>query len=240
MAATVSRKIQPHREGHSGGRRAWLRAAVLGADDGVVSTSSLVLGVVAASAARDTALVAGIAGLVAGALSMAAGEYVSVSSQHDAERADIEREKHELAADPRGELRELTRIYQDRGLDPELARKVAERLSARDRLGSHLRDELGLDEATLSRPIQAAAVSAASFASLAMLPIVALMVAPAPLRIAFVAVWSLAGLGVLGALGGYLGGASMGRASVRVMLGGGAAMAVTTLIGHVLRVAGFG
>jgi VIT1/CCC1 family predicted Fe2+/Mn2+ transporter len=217
-----------------------LRAAVLGADDGVVSTASLVLGVVAASASKDAALVAGVAGLVAGALSMAAGEYVSVSSQQDAEHADIEQEKYELAVDPRGELKELTKIYQDRGLDPDLARRVAEGLSANDRLGSHLRDELGLEERTMARPVQAAAVSAASFASLALLPIVALLVAPASMRVAFVAVASLAGLAALGALGGYLGGAPVARASLRVALGGGAAMAVTTLIGHALRAAGMG
>lgn len=213
---------------------------MLGADDGVVSTTSLVLGVVAASASMDTALLAGVAGLVAGALSMAAGEYVSVSSQYDAEQADIEREKHELAADPGGELKELTKIYEDRGLDHDLARRVAERLSANDRLGSHLRDELGLEESTRARPVQAAAVSATSFASLALLPIVALRVAPASQRVAFVALTSLAGLAALGALGGYLGGAPILRASLRVVLGGGAAMVVTTLIGHALRVAGLG
>jgi vacuolar iron transporter family protein len=236
----MSRTKRLHRERHRGDRRAWLRAAVLGADDGVVSTASLVLGVVAASPSRNAALVAGVAGLVAGALSMAAGEYVSVSSQRDAEQADIEQEKHELAADPGGELRELTKIYRDRGLEPDLARRVAERLSASDRLGSHLRDELGLNEATRARPVQAAMVSAAGFAALALLPLVALVAAPAPMRLAFVALSSLAGLGVLGALGGYLGGAPMGRASMRVMLGGGAAMAVTAVIGHVLRVAGVG
>ncbi len=213
---------------------------MLGADDGVVSTASLVLGVTAASASKEAALVAGVAGLVAGALSMAAGEYLSVSSQRDAEDADIEREKHELATDPGGELRELTHIYQERGLEPELARKVAERLSANDRLASHLRDELGLDEAARARPVQAAVVSAASFAALALLPIVALLAAPSSQRMAFVASVSLAGLGVLGAFGGYIGGAPMPRAGLRVMLGGGAAMAVTALIGHVLRVAGLG
>jgi VIT1/CCC1 family predicted Fe2+/Mn2+ transporter len=206
----------------------------------VVSTASLVLGVAAASASTHAAVVAGLAGLVAGALSMAAGEYLSVSSQHDAEEADIEREKQELASDPRGELRELTHIYQERGLEPELARRVAERLSANDRLKSHLRDELGLDEGTRARPVQAAVVSAASFASLALLPVAALLVAPASQRMAFVAAVSLGGLGVLGALGGYLGGAPIGRAGFRVMLGGGAAMAVTALIGHFLRVAGIG
>ncbi len=213
---------------------------MLGADDGVVSTASLVIGVAAASATKEATLVAGIAGLVAGALSMAAGEYVSVSSQRDAEQADVAREKHELATDPSGELKELAAIYRKRGLEPELALKVAERLSANDRLGSHLRDELGLDESRLARPIQAAAVSAASFASLAMVPIVTVVVAPESLRVPLVAAVCLASLGALGALGGYLGGAPMTRASLRVMLGGGAAMVVTALIGHLLRLGGVG
>jgi VIT1/CCC1 family predicted Fe2+/Mn2+ transporter len=236
----MSTRRKTHGEGHRGQRGGWLRAAVLGADDGVVSTTSIVIGVSAASASKESALVAGIAGLVAGALSMAAGEYVSVSSQRDAELADIGREREELAADPRGELRELARIYEKRGLDPELAQKVAEQLSAKDRLGSHLRDELGLDRAARARPVQAASVSAASFASLAVLPILALVIAPARGRIVLVALVSLVSLGVLGALGGYLGGAPMGRASLRVMLGGAAAMAATALIGHLLGVAGIG
>jgi VIT1/CCC1 family predicted Fe2+/Mn2+ transporter len=235
---TMSRSLKTHGEGHRGRRGGWLRAAVLGADDGVVSTTSLIIGVAAASASKEATLLAGVAGLVAGALSMAAGEYVSVSSQRDAELADIGREREELATDPRGELRELTRIYEKRGLDPDLARKVAEQLSAKDRLGSHLRDELGLDEAARARPLQAALVSAASFASLAALPILALVGAPASWRILLVALVSLSGLGVLGALGGYLGGAPMGRAALRVMLGGAAAMAATALIGHLLGVAG--
>jgi VIT1/CCC1 family predicted Fe2+/Mn2+ transporter len=236
----MSTSRKRHGEGHRGRRGGWLRAAVLGADDGVVSTTSIIIGVSAASASKEAALVAGIAGLVAGALSMAAGEYVSVSSQRDAELADIGREREELAADPRGELRELARIYEKRGLDPELAQKVAEQLSAKDRLGSHLRDELGLDRAARARPVQAASVSAASFASLAVLPILALVIAPARGRIVLVALVSLVSLGVLGALGGYLGGAPMGRASLRVMLGGAAAMAATALIGHLLGVAGIG
>jgi vacuolar iron transporter family protein len=229
-----------HREGHRGGRTGWLRAAVLGADDGLVSTASLIIGVASASASKEATVVAGAAGLIAGALSMAAGEYVSVSSQRDAERADIRREKRELASDPAGELKELTKIYQKRGLDPDLAAKVAEQLSARDRLGAHMRDELGLDDTTRARPVQAAMVSAASFASLAFLPLITLLVAPASLRVPLVALLSLVGLAVLGALGGYLGGAAMGRASLRVALGGGFAMAVTALVGHFLRVAGIG
>ena len=198
------------------------------------------MGVTAAAASTRATLVAGVAGLVAGALSMAAGEYVSVSSQRDAERADVLREKAELADDPSGELRELAGIYRKRGLEPELAMRVAERLSAGDRLGAHLRDELGLDPTRLARPVQAAAISAASFSSLAILPIVTVLLAPASLRVAAVASVSLASLSLLGALGGFLGGAPMARASLRVMFGGGAAMGVTTLIGYLLHVAGIG
>jgi VIT1/CCC1 family predicted Fe2+/Mn2+ transporter len=209
----------------------------LGADDGVVSTASLILGVTSASASKEATLLAGIAGLVAGALSMAAGEYVSVSSQRDAELADIAREKQELAADPRGELKELTAIYQERGLEPELALKIAERLSATDRLGSHLRDELGLDESNRARPVQAAVVSATSFATLAIVPIVVTIVSPERFRGLLVALVSLLALAVLGAFGGYVGGAPMGRASLRVVLGGGVAMAMTSLIGRLLGIA---
>ena len=227
-------------ESHRGERGSWLRAAVLGADDGVVSTASLVIGVAAAEASKQTMLIAGLAGLVAGAFSMAAGEYVSVSSQRDAERADIGKERKELVANPRGELRELAAIYRKRGLDADLAMKVAEQLSVNRQLETHLRDELGLDQAKLARPIQAALVSAASFASLGMLPIVGLLLAPASLRIAVVAVVCLLSLAVLGALGGHLGDAPKGRAALRVMIGGGAAMAATALIGHVLHAIGVG
>ena len=224
-----------------GERGGWLRAAVLGADDGVVSTASLMMGVAAAHGTKEATLVAGIAGLVAGALSMAAGEFVSVSSQRDAENADIAREKRELATDPKGELEELAGIYRRRGLDADLAMKVAEQLSAGEsRLDVHLRDELGLHPDTMARPLQAAAVSGASFALLALLPIATLLVAPPSLRIVAMAAVSLVGLGVLGALGGKLGGAPMGRAALRVLLGGGAAMAVTALIGRLLGTAGFG
>lgn len=235
--------MKPRREGHRGSRGGWLRAAVLGADDGVVSTASLMIGVASASssASKETVLVAGIAGLVAGALSMAAGEYVSVSSQRDAEEADIALEKRELASDPKGELEELAGIYRKRGLDPELAAKVAEQLSVAGKsLTAHMRDELGLERSTLSRPFQAALVSAASFAGLAVLPVFALLVAPASMRIAAIALVSLLSLGTLGALGGRLGGAPMGRASLRVVVGGGAAMAITALIGHLLGAVGIG
>ena len=230
--------MKSHREGHRGSRGGWLRAAVLGADDGVVSTASLMIGVAATSASKSAVLVAGLAGLVAGALSMAAGEYVSVSSQRDAEEADIAKEKQELDVDPAGELEELATIYRDRGLDADLAMKVAVQLSAADnRLAVHMRDELGVDEATMARPFQAAVVSAASFAGLAGLPILALLVAPAGTRVPAVAGVSLASLAILGALGGHLGGASKLKAAVRVVLGGGAAMLATALIGRLMGVA---
>jgi len=209
---------------------------VLGSDDAIVSTASLMIGVAAASASKRAILVAGVAGLVAGAMSMAVGEYVSVSSQRDAEQADIGREKRELATDPQAELQELALIYEKRGLEKELAMKVAEQLSVRDRLGAHLRDELGINQASLSRPMQAAWISAASFAFFATIPIAALLVAPASLRIPLIAVLCLVSLAALGAFGGYLGGAPVGRASLRVTLGGALAMAVTALIGRILGV----
>jgi len=192
------------------------------------------LGVLASSASRGTTLIAGVAGLVAGAMSMAVGEYVSVSSQRDAERADIAREMRELAGQPRAELRELATIYVKRGLDDALAMKVAEQLSAHDRLGAHMRDELGIDQAALARPLQAAWISAASFASFAVIPIAALLASPAALRIPMIAALSLVSLAALGALGGHLGGAPMARASLRVTLGGALAMAVTAAIGRLL------
>ena len=225
-----------HREIHRSGRAAWLRAAVLGADDAIVSTASLMIGVAASSASKDVILVAGVAGLVAGSMSMAVGEYVSVSSQRDAERADIQREKGELTNQPQDELNELAMIYAKRGLDPELAMTVAKQLSAHDRLGTHMRDELGIDETTLARPLQAAWISAASFASFALLPIAALLVAPAASRIPAIAALSLVSLGGLGALGGHLGGAPLGRAALRVTIGGALAMAATAAIGRLFNV----
>ena len=221
---------------HRSGRASWLRAAVLGSDDAIVSTASLMIGVAAASASKSAILVAGVAGLVAGAMSMAVGEYVSVSSQRDAEQADIGLETQELAGDPQAELEELAQIYVKRGLDKDLAMKVAEQLSARDRLGAHMRDELGIDQASLARPLQAAWISAASFATFAAVPIVALLVAPVALRIPMIAVLSLVSLAALGAFGGRLGGAPVGRAALRVTLGGGLAMAMTALIGRILGV----
>jgi VIT1/CCC1 family predicted Fe2+/Mn2+ transporter len=210
---------------------------VLGSDDAIVSTASLMIGVAASSASRESILVAGVAGLVAGAMSMAVGEYVSVSSQRDAEQADVELEKRELAGGPQAELNELAMIYVGRGLDKELAMKVAEQLSARDRLGAHMRDELGIDSASFARPLQAAWISAASFASFGAVPIASLLVAPAAWRIPAIAALSLMSLAALGAFGGRLGGAPVGRAALRVTIGGALAMAVTASIGRIFGVA---
>ena len=174
----VNRGLIRQGETHRSGRSGWLRAAVLGSDDAIVSTASLMIGVAAAAASKRAILIAGIAGLVAGSMSMAVGEYVSVSAQRDSERADIELEQEELAEDPRAELNELAMIYVRRGLEKELAMKVAQQLSARDRLGSHMRDELGLEPRFLARPLQAAWISAISFASFATVPIAALLIAP--------------------------------------------------------------
>jgi len=229
--------VKSHRESHRSGRSGWLRAAVLGSNDAIVSTASLMIGVAASDALTSAILTAGIAGLCAGAMSMAAGEYVSVSSQRDAEQADIAREKRELATTPESELEELTKIYIGRGLDPELARKVAIQLTAHDPLGAHLRDELGIEERGMARPFQAAWISAVSFAVFALLPILGLLIAPASLRIVSIAIVTLLSLGALGAIGGKLGGASMGRAALRVTAGGALAMAITAGIGHLLGVA---
>jgi len=226
-----------HRESHRSDRAGWLRAAVLGSDDAIVSTASLMLGVAASAASRGAILTAGVAGLVAGSMSMAVGEYVSVSSQRDAEQADIAREKKELAGNPKAELQELAAIYVKRGLDEELAMQVAVQLSVRDRLGAHLKDELGIDKKTLSRPLQAAWISASSFATFALVPIAALFVAPVALRLPAIAGLSLASLAFLGGFGGHLGGAPIARAALRVTLGGGLAMAVTAAIGRLLGVA---
>jgi VIT1/CCC1 family predicted Fe2+/Mn2+ transporter len=225
-----------HREMHRSDRAGWLRAAVLGSDDAIVSTASIMIGVAASAASKAAILVAGVAGLVAGAMSMAVGEYVSVSSQRDAERADVEREKRELADQPQAELNELAMIYVKRGLEKELAMKVAEQLSKRDRLGAHMRDELGLERSSLARPMQAACVSAASFAAFALVPMAALLVAPAAFRIPAIAAMSLASLAGLGAFGGHLGGAPLGRAALRVTFGGALAMAITAAIGRIFGV----
>jgi VIT1/CCC1 family predicted Fe2+/Mn2+ transporter len=194
------------------------------------------IGVAASSASHSAILIAGVAALVAGAMSMAVGEYVSVSSQRDAERADVAIEKHELATQPQAELAELAKIYVGRGLDAALAMKVAEQLSMRDRLGAHLRDELHIDRNALPRPLQAAWISAASFACFATIPVVALLIAPAFLRLPMIAAISLVSLGALGAIGARLGGAPILRATLRVTLGGVVAMGISAAIGRLLGV----
>ena len=226
-----------HPEIHRSGRSGWLRAAVLGSNDAIVSTASLMMGVAAADAPKAVILTTGLAGLCAGAMSMAAGEYVSVSSQRDAEEVDIATETHELASAPEAELDELTKIYIGRGLDATLARQVAVKLTERDVLGAHLRDELGLHPEARARPLQAAWISALSFAVFAMLPILGLVIAPYELRFAAVASVTLASLASLGALGARLGGAPVLRAALRVSIGGALAMAVTAGLGHLLGVA---
>jgi VIT1/CCC1 family predicted Fe2+/Mn2+ transporter len=222
--------MQPS-ETHRSERVGWLRAAVLGANDGIVSTASLVLGVAAAHAARNDILIAGIAGLVAGALSMAAGEYVSVSSQADTERADLARERIELATQPEAEETELATIYERRGLEPALARAVAQQLMAHDALGAHARDELGLSEKFAARPLQAAFASALTFAVGAALPIVAVVFAPPAALVALVSGTSLVCLFALGALAANAGGASPWIGAFRVAFWGALAMAVTAGVG---------
>src|SRR6266545_3779630 len=234
----LGRRVMVAQELHRSGRAGWLRAAVLGADDGVVSTASLVIGVAAAAASRNAVVLAGVAGLVAGATSMAAGEYVSVSSQGDAEQADISRERRELAADPEFEQAELTEVYVRRGLDRELAATVAERLMAVDPLGSHVRDELGLQPGALARPLQAAVVSALSFAVGAALPLALIVLAPMGARIPVTALAALVLLALLGVVGARLGGARVGRAALRVTIGGGLAMALTAVIGQLVGATG--
>lgn len=226
-----------HRETHRSGRSGWLRAAVLGSNDAIVSTASLMIGIAASEASTAAILTAGFAGLCAGSMSMAAGEYVSVSSQRDSEVADVTKETHELATSPEAELDELTGIYVSRGLDRELARQVATQLTAHDKLGAHLRDELGIEQHRLARPFEAAWISALSFAVFAMLPILGLLIAPASLRIVSIASVTLISLALLGGLGGRLGGASVVRASLRVTIGGALAMAITAGIGRLLGVA---
>jgi vacuolar iron transporter family protein len=223
------------KERHLGGRAAWLRAAVLGANDGLISTASLMVGVAAADATRSATLTAGIAGLTAGALSMAAGEYVSVSSQRDVEHADLARERAELETNPGEERDELMHIYIKRGLSPALARQVADELSSkedeRERLAIHARDELGIDMDALSRPVQAASVSALSFVLGAILPIVIMAVSGSSNRIILTIAITLVGLVVLGTSSAGLGGAPKGRAATRVLVGGIVAFAIAVGIG---------
>jgi vacuolar iron transporter family protein len=230
-------RLREHAESHAMHRIGWLRATVLGANDGIVSTASLIAGVAAAGSDSAAILVAGIAGLMAGALSMAAGEYVSVSSQSDTERADIARERAELATAPEAELAELTEIYIARGLTPALAGQVAQALTVADALTAHSRDELGIVEATTARPIQAAFASAASFAVGAAVPLLAAWLVPASAALLAVIAVSLVALAALGVLGARAGGAAILRPTLRVVLWGAVAMAVTTLVGMAFGVA---
>lgn len=220
-----------HLERHLIARVGWLRAAVLGANDGIVSTASLIVGVAAAAQGRQEILVAGVAGLVAGAMSMAAGEYVSVSSQADTEQADLARERGELESQPEFELDELSAIYAARGVEPGLARQVARQLMAKDALGAHARDELGISEITTARPVQAALTSALTFAGGAALPLVVAILTPQPAIAPAVSGASLVFLGVLGALGAQTGGAPIWKAVGRVVFWGAAAMALTAGVG---------
>ena len=223
--------MRAHFERHYGDRIGWLRAAVLGANDGIVSTASLVVGVAAAHAARGEILIAGVAGLVAGSMSMAAGEYVSVSSQADSEAADLARERRELENDEVFERKELELIYVDRGLDPGLAKQVAEQLMAHDALGAHARDELGLNEIHSARPIQAAAASAATFAVGASLPLMLAWFSPQSVIVPLVAASSLIFLAVLGGVAARVGGANVITGAGRVAVWGALAMAATAAVG---------
>jgi VIT1/CCC1 family predicted Fe2+/Mn2+ transporter len=222
-----------HTERHNIERIGWLRAAVLGANDGIVSTASLVVGVAAAASGTEDILLAGFAGLAAGALSMAAGEYVSVSSQADTEKADLARETKELETEPEPELTELTQIYVARGLEPSLAREVAEQLTARDALAAHARDELAISPATAARPLQAAIASALTFSVGAALPLVAVLLTPQRLVAWGVILSSLLFLAILGVLGARAGGAPVGRSVARVVSWGALAMAVTAGVGAI-------
>ncbi len=226
-----------HFERHFADRIGWLRAAVLGANDGIVSTASLVVGVAAGGASRGAVLLAGVAGLAAGALSMAAGEYVSVCSQADAEKADLAREQRELEEDLEHEQDELSLIYEGRGLDPVLARQVALQLMAHDALGAHARDELGLSEIHTARPLQAALASAASFAVGAAVPVAIVAVGPAAHRVPLVAGSALLLLALLGGVSARVGGAPAGVAAARVTFWGAIAMAATALVGKLFHIA---
>ncbi|MDR3579604.1 MAG: VIT family protein [Oryzomonas sp.] len=219
--------VHIHREIHRAGRVGWLRAAVLGANDGTLSVASLVVGVAAAGASQGSILVTAVAGMVSGAMAMAAGEYVSVQSQADSEKADIEKEKGELEMDTESELAELTAIYMSRGLDQPLARRVAESLMSRDALGTHARDELGITEMLRARPIQAAFASALSFVAGAIVPIAATLLAPISRVVEVSSVAALVTLVVLGGIAAYAGGASVARGAVRVAFWGTLAMGVT-------------
>jgi VIT1/CCC1 family predicted Fe2+/Mn2+ transporter len=231
----MSRIVSPHpEEEHKSHRAGWLRAAVLGADDGIVSTASLMIGVATARASDSAILTAGVAGLTAGALSMAVGEYVSVSSQKDAEHADLAIEQRALKNNPKGELEELAHIYVHRGLEPDLAQQVAKQLHAHDALSAHARDELGIYEQTMANPLQAALASGVSFSVGAFVPIIAAVLAPQNESSWPIVVSSLIALAITGGIGAFLGGGHRWRAASRVFVGGGIAMALTALIGHLV------
>lgn len=231
----MSKIENPHpEEEHKSHRSNWLRAAVLGANDGIVSTSSIMLGVSAADASSATIMTAGIAALTAGALSMAVGEYVSVSSQRDSEHADIAIERRSLASNPDEELEELAHIYVHRGLQEDLARQVAKQLHDHDAEAAHLRDELGIDQQALANPIQASLASAVSFSVGAVIPIVAALIFPHSFDAWGIVILSLVALAISGAIGAFIGGGHRVRAASRVFFGGGAAMAITALIGHLV------
>ena len=225
-------RLGKHLEQHLVGRIGWLRAAVLGANDGIISTASLIVGVAAAAAKQSDVLIAGVAGLVAGAMSMAAGEYVSVSSQSDTEQADLARERNEQVENPESELDELAEIYVKRGVDQALARQVAQQLMAKDALGTHARDELGMSEITTTRPVQAALTSAVMFSTGAAMPLLMAAISPADALIPIVSAASLVFLALLGAVGARAGGANVLRATVRVTFWGALALAITAGIGR--------
>jgi VIT1/CCC1 family predicted Fe2+/Mn2+ transporter len=227
-------RLRLHPEQHLVNRIGWLRAAVLGANDGILSTASLIIGVAAAAATQSDVLIAGVAGLVAGAMSMAAGEYVSVSSQSDTERADLAREREELSDNPEFELDELADIYVKRGVDRDLARQVARQLMAKDALTSHARDELGISESTTARPVQAALTSALSFSVGAAMPLLMVIISPVDALVPIVSAASLGFLAVLGAIGAKVGGANALRGTFRVIFWGALAMALTSGIGKLL------
>lgn len=230
--------VNPHAERHRGAHAGWLRAAVLGANDGLVSTASLMVGVAASGAGAGAVLTAGLAGLAAGSMAMAAGEYVSVSSQVDVERGDRAKEEHELATDPDAELEELEGIYRDRGLPAELAAQVAAALHDNDPLAAHLRDELGHNEITAARPAQAAMASAASFFIGGLLPLLGLIAPTSATRLGLIVIVTVLGLAVAGVLGARVAGTSTLRPALRVVIGGSLAMAVTALVGQLVYVAG--
>jgi vacuolar iron transporter family protein len=233
MPTTTSGQSRPDGHVHRSHRAGWLRAGVLGANDGLISTASLIVGVAAADSSRSAILIAGFAGLTAGTLSMAAGEYVSVSSQRDAEHADLVSERVELETNPEGELEELTQIYRSRGLSRELAHEVAVELSKSDRLAAHARDEIGINPNGLARPLQAAVVSALTFVVGAIVPILVVAIASASARIPATIAVALVALGVLGSIGARVGGAPVRKAAIRVLVGGSLAMVASLLIGQV-------